>query len=101
MLASGSEDNIVRVWQIPTGAPLLALGHTSPVTSVAFSPNGALIATTAWDNSISIWKASDGTKLKVINDHKRYPTKITFSPDGSILVSCGWDGTIRLWKVAQ
>ena len=63
-LASGSDDNTVRLWNVssprhakPLGAPLT--GHTGPLWSVAFSPDGNMLAAGSADSTASLWNVSD------------------------------------------
>jgi WD40 repeat protein len=53
VLASASEDNSVRLWEVETGQQLAILA-VSGVTSVAFSPDGTLLAT-ASEDGLGIW----------------------------------------------
>ncbi len=56
LLASGSEDNTVRLWDTETLKELATLtGHTSNVNSAVFSPNGKLLASGSWDKTIRLW----------------------------------------------
>ena len=55
----GSTDNTVKLWDAATGVQITTLrGHFGRVSSVAFSPDGALLATGSADNTVKIW---DGT----------------------------------------
>lgn len=60
MLASGSGDHTIRLWDVVThqqiGAPLS--GHTDTVTSVAFSPDGRVLASGSGDHTIRLWDAN-------------------------------------------
>lgn len=69
------------------------------VPSVAFSPDGKTIASGSWDNSVKLWRASDGTLLHTLEGHSDNVECVTFSPDGQTVASGSWDGTVRLWKV--
>jgi WD40 repeat protein len=56
LLASGSEDNTVILWDVETGKQIRTLeGHTGPVQSVAFSPDGRLLASGSGDGTVILW----------------------------------------------
>ncbi|MGK7901848.1 MAG: WD40 repeat domain-containing protein [Hormoscilla sp.] len=57
MLASGSNDNTIKIWNLRSGRLLRTLtGHSGPVRSVAISPDGQLLASGSNDNTIKIWR---------------------------------------------
>ena len=105
-LASGSQDDTVRLWDVATGEYLKILtGHTDSVESVAFSPDGETLASGSSDNTIRLWNVSTGETVKTLTGHG-YPGvgELSFSPDGQTLASEGGAGAhghiIRLWDVA-
>lgn len=58
-LASGSDDETVRLWDAATGEQKHALiGHTGEVNSISFSPDGKTLASGSWDGTILLWKIS-------------------------------------------
>ena len=110
ILASGSEDNTIRLWDANTGQHKKTLtGHTNRVNSVAFSPDGKTLASGSLDGSIYLWDVTRGElKQKLANQNlMRLPTNmyppynhsVSFSGDGQMLASGGPDNTIRLWDV--
>ncbi|MYG06378.1 hypothetical protein F4167_07140 [Candidatus Poribacteria bacterium] len=55
-LASGSQDETIRLWNIATGAHIATLtGHTAPVKSVAFSSDGVTLASGSMDSTVRLW----------------------------------------------
>ena len=65
MLASGSEDETVRLWDARTGQLLHTLEeHTSDVTSVAFSPDGKMLASGSYDYTARLWDTDTGQLLQ-------------------------------------
>lgn len=67
LLASGGSDNLVRLWNIETGKVTATLrGHTNIVFAIAFSPDGARLASGSTDKSIMLWKIpnSEGKEEK-------------------------------------
>jgi WD40 repeat protein len=61
-LASGSgwPDNTIKLWDVASGRLVRTLsGHTNHVYSVAFSPDGRLLASGSGDNTIRLWDISD------------------------------------------
>jgi WD40 repeat protein/uncharacterized caspase-like protein len=75
-------------------------GHASLVISVAFSPDGRLIATGSADNTIKLWDAATGNQLRSVEGHTGPVNSVAFSPDGNVIASGSWDKTIKLWDVA-
>jgi len=84
-----------------TGAPQLAAqtGHSWLVESVAFSPDGAILASGSADTSIKLWDVAAGRELRTLTGHRAPVGTVVYSPDGKILASGSADGTIKLWDV--
>jgi WD40 repeat protein len=99
-LASGGDDNTVKLWEVSTGTELRTLKHSSPVRSLAFSPDGSTLASGSADNTVKLWDASTGTELRTLKRHSEPVNSIAFSPDGKTLASGSADNTVKLWDVS-
>ena len=89
----------LRGWEYDYLATLLNKntfkGHTRPVTSVAFSPNGKRIVSGSDDNTVKVWDADRGTELLTLKGHTDRVTSVAYSPDGErILTASGQQLTI-------
>ena len=99
-LASGSEDNTVKLWDVSTGAELRTLtGHSESVESVAFSTNGKILVSGSLDKTVKLWDVSTGTEVRTLR-HSDFVRSVAFSPDGKILASGSDDETVKLWNVS-
>ncbi len=80
----------------------LRLRHGSPVTSVAWSPDGKLLATGSWDNYARLWDPATGKLARDIQPQQGWVWNVAFSPDGKLLATAGdhRTKTVRLWDVA-
>jgi WD40 repeat protein len=70
LLASGSDDNTIKLWEVASGSPVRTLtGHTYAVNSVAFSPDGLLLASGSDDKTIKLWEVASGSLVRTLSGH--------------------------------
>jgi WD40 repeat protein len=73
LVASGSFDGTVRLWEASTGAPLATLkGHTGGVRGVALSADRRLLATGGYDGTARLWEVSTGSWLSTLRAERCY-----------------------------
>lgn len=97
LLASGSDDNTVRLWQSSGQNVSTFTGHSADVNSVAWSPDDSFIASGSGDNTIRIWN-SNGQLITTLRGHTDVVTSVAWHRDGQTLMSGSWDGTVRIWN---
>ncbi|KAG8933857.1 hypothetical protein FRC01_006703 [Tulasnella sp. 417] len=96
----GFDGGIIELLDAKTGALIVEplRGHKELVQSVAFSPDGKLLASGSWDKSIRLWDAKTGAPIgEPLRGHDSSVHSVAFSPDGKLLASGSWDKSIRLW----
>jgi WD40 repeat protein len=71
------------------------------VTSVAFSPDGRLLASGSYDKTIKLWDVATGSLVRTLSGHTDDVYSVAFSPDGRLLASGSGDETIRLWDISD
>ncbi|MDE0185432.1 MAG: sigma-70 family RNA polymerase sigma factor [Candidatus Poribacteria bacterium] len=115
-LASGSViDGTLRLWDVANRAQIALLSQSDTdeledINDIAFSPNGAILASASDDDTIRLWDVHNQMRLGVINTNAGGVTSIAFRPDGKTLASLncrraataghkGGDMALRLWSV--
>lgn len=105
-LASGGQDNTVRIWEITTGkelrrfTALTGLGSENTwVSSIAFSPDGKRLAagTMNGPGEVVIWELATGKESRPLRMNRAGVESLVFSPDGKALAAGTQDGLIHLW----
>jgi WD40 repeat protein len=83
MLANGSFDRTVRLWDLSTGQCLSVLqGHGSAIWSVAFSPDGSFLASASEDGVIKLWEVETGHCFSTLRNERPYEKMNIFSITG-------------------
>lgn len=101
-VVSASDDFTIYLWHPSSSLKPVArlLGHQKQVNHVTFSPSGLLIASSAFDNHIKLWNASDGKFLYTLRAHVGPVYMSSFSADSRLLVSGSKDTTLKVWDCA-
>ncbi|NEO98434.1 MAG: hypothetical protein F6K58_07115 [Symploca sp. SIO2E9] len=73
-------------------------GHEGIVWDVSVSPDGKIIASGSYDQTLRLWKA-DGTLIEEVRAHEDRVLGVSFSPDGQTLATASFDHSVKLWKV--
>jgi WD40 repeat protein/tRNA A-37 threonylcarbamoyl transferase component Bud32 len=102
LLAAGSHDGCVRLWDVNTRAEVGVLSkHDAPIRDVAFSPDGALLASAGenGDRTVRIWNVATRSEVAVLRAHTDCVYAIGWNRAGTLLASGSVDGTVRVWEV--
>lgn len=110
VLAAGSDDGSIRLWNLSIGWVTATLsGDSSKVTGLDFSPDGKRMVAghrSHWlyggRGKVDIWQTDGGLQVGKLATEGDVISHVSFSPDGSLLAATGqWDGSVRLWRVAD
>jgi WD40 repeat protein len=92
---AGSSYTFVRVWRLADDSYVQI--RIGVVNSLAFSPDGNVLASGASDGRLGLWDPRTGRELVSVSPNLGEVTGVAFSPDGTTIASSSSDGTVRLW----
>lgn len=101
-LATGGEDNSVRLWSVPDGIEIQDIkAHEGDVRALAFDQVGDVFASGSWDKSVKIWRISDSSTIASSSKHEGPVNALSFSADGKSLFSGSDDGTVKVYSCPE
>lgn len=109
-LISGSDDHTLYLWPPQShldstvdGTPKKPIarltGHQKLINHVCFSPNGQLIASASFDNSVKLWNGRNGKFIATLRGHVSSVYRVAWSADSRLLISASKDSTLKLWDL--
>src|SRR5919109_3906351 len=101
VLATGSSDKTIRLWDIATGETIQVIsGGANSVEELAFSPDGKTIVAAGYtDKTAHLLDVASGQPVKLLSGHTAAVVDVAFSPDGKYIITAGVDSTARIWNV--
>lgn len=92
----------VRLWSKTDGKVLRVFADCRfPVTCIAFSPNGKLLAAGGEETKIRIFDLAGGSQLAELRDHSAYVSSMAWNSSSTKFASCCVDGSVRVWDVSK
>src|SRR6266550_3509740 len=99
MLATGSWDGMIKLWNLENGALLWLGQHTGSIHRLAFTPDGHALASGGDDAVIRLWDVSTGKPLQTLSSQSSPIYALAWSRDGCLLAGSCFDGSIHLWEM--
>ncbi|WVQ80447.1 hypothetical protein IAT38_002552 [Cryptococcus sp. DSM 104549] len=100
-LATGSEDEFVKVWDLRRRKEVGSLSqHTGSITSLHF-PTPSHLLTTSADSTLSLFRTSDWALLKSLKGHSGRVNHVDVHPTGRVALSVGKDWTLKMWDLMR
>jgi len=101
MIASGSLDKTVQIWDASTSAVIANYGeHIDQVNTVAWSPDGTLIASGSNDKQVRIWNPLANKTIRFYINHQDAVSSVAWSPHGTYIASGSFDKTVQVWNAS-
>ncbi|MFM6080048.1 MAG: hypothetical protein ACKPCI_16320, partial [Dolichospermum sp.] len=104
LLASGSDDKIIILWDLATKKHSILEGHgeyssSRGINSIAFSPDSQFLISGSDDKTIKLWDINLGLAIYTFIGHEKRVYAVAFSPLGKLIASGSKDKTVKMWSL--
>src|SRR6185312_987169 len=102
--ATAGWDKTVRIFtQDHASAQRILVGHDTPISAIAWHPNGTYVfsASDETDKSIRMWSIITGNCVRIFTGHADYISALQCAHNGKILASADTGGNIFLWDIEK
>ncbi|KAG0233891.1 hypothetical protein BGX31_004752 [Mortierella sp. GBA43] len=90
----------VHLRDAKTGGPIHTFtGHTSSVTSIMFSPDGNMLASSSDDSAVKLWDTESGICWQTFNCRSGWANRVLFNPKGNQILATSGDMAVYLWNI--
>ncbi|BAY91614.1 MULTISPECIES: WD40 repeat domain-containing serine/threonine-protein kinase [unclassified Tolypothrix] len=101
ILASGSDDQTVKIWNLQQKQVIRTLKADSGwVYAVAITPDSQTAIAGYKNHTIKIWNLNTGKEIRTLKGHRDLVNSVAITPDGQTVVSGSYDKTIKIWDLA-
>src|SRR5438552_8972794 len=102
-LGAGGPNREIRIWDVATREQLAVLtGHTNSISSIAFSPDGKLLASAGWyDGTVRLWDLSSQHPHQAAIVGAKNALCVAFSRDGNTLVVSAAEEPVKLYNISK
>lgn len=103
LVVAGSLDPFnIYVWSLRTGTLVDVLnGHTGPISSLCFSPTGALLVSGSWDTTVRVWDIFEKKGAVDTLNHASEVLSVDFHPNSKEVISTTLGGQVYLWQAEE
>ncbi|AGA27415.1 serine/threonine-protein kinase [Singulisphaera acidiphila] len=102
LVATGSEDDTARIWEVKTGRPVgPPLPHGASIISIAFAPDGKTLLTGCNDQTARLWSLPTGRSIGPPLKHQGRVSAVSFHPSGHFFLTGSFDRSVRRWEAPR
>lgn len=101
-IASGGDDTVIILWDTASSyAPQILAGHTSPVSALAFSPDGTRLLTGDDSGRVLLWDVASGAIISQDIRHSETIHDLGFNSLGDAAAAASNDGRVSVWSLTN
>ena len=102
ILATGSDDNTIKLWDVNTGQLITTLSsHSWSVMAVAFTADGETLISASWDKTVKLWRVNTAEEIFTLSGHVDSVSAVAVSHVAQLIASGSKDKTIKLWQLVE
>ena len=90
-----------KLYSLEGGKPIREFSHGAFINALAFSSDGARLATAGMDKVACVWDVETGKELLRLKEHEGGVTDVVFSADGRRLITGSEDKLVRVWDASS